>query len=433
MLNSKKSLEVKILLVNWSWYPTGGDWTYINNLQTLYEKNGYEVIALSTLNEKNVEVKSPAYFIKSPNYKLLNKNKNLYNGLKAVKNSVVSFEALNAISQILENHDIKIAHLHNIHHYITPAIIWKLKKAGVKIIWSLHDYKIICPESSFISNGKICEKCMTGNFYQCSLNKCKKNSLPASMLASSEAYFYHKSGIYNKVDAYLCPSVFLKKKFKQFGFSDTKLHVTNLCYDVSIIDNFIKENKKTAVSLRKTTGNEDYILYVGRIEDIKGIRTLIKAVENTDLKLKIVGSGAAEDELKEMVKKKNIHNIEFLGYQNKQSVFALTFKSRFVVCPSEWYENFPFSIIESFLFSKPVIGSNIGGIPELIIHGETGYLFRAGDADDLREKLMALWNNENLITIMGSKARNYIYDIVNFDSHWSKLNSILKNIMHNGS
>ena len=155
---------MKVLLVNWSWYPTGGDWTYINNLKTLYEKNGYEVISLSTLNEKNVDTDSSAYFTNSPDYKSLNKNKNLYNGLKAVKNSVVSFDALKTISQILEDHDIKVAHLHNIHHYITPAIIWRLKRAGVKIIWSLHDYKIICPERTFVSNGKICEKCITGYF-----------------------------------------------------------------------------------------------------------------------------------------------------------------------------------------------------------------------------------------------------------------------------
>lgn len=422
---------MKILLINWSWYATGGDWTYVNNLKTLYEKNGYEVIPLSTRNEKNFKTTSPAYFINSPDYKFLNKNKNVINGLKAIKNSVVSFEALKTIDEILESHDIKIAHLHNIHHYITPAIIWKLKKAGVKIIWSLHDYKIICPESSFISNGKICEKCMTGNFYQCAFNKCKKNSLPASILASTEAYFYHKTGIYDKVDAYLCPSVFLKNKFKQFGFSDTKLHVTNLCYDISLIDNFINGNKKTIVSLNDGTGKEEYILYVGRIEDIKGIKTLINAVKDSTLKLKIAGSGNSLPELAELVRRENINNIEFLGFQDKLSVFELTLNSKFVVCPSEWYENFPFSIIESFLFSKPVIGSKIGGIPELVVDGETGYLFEPRNINDLREKLTSLWNNKTLINEMGAKARKYIYNIVNFDTHWSKLNSIINNITIN--
>ena len=423
---------MKVLLVNWSWYPTGGDWTYIDNLKTLYEKNGYEVISLSTLNEKNVDTDSSAYFTSSPDYKLLNNNKSLYNGLKAVRNSVVSYDALKTVSQILKDHDIKVAHLHNIHHYITPAIIWRLKRAGVKIIWSLHDYKIICPERTFTSNGKICEKCITGNFQQCSLNRCKRNSLSASMLANAEASFYHKSGIYDKVDAYLCPSAFLKSKFREFGFNEAKLQVTNLCYDISLIDNFISENEKSIVPLRRSL-EEDYILYVGRIVDIKGIKTLIYAVKDTNIVLKIVGTGPDEKELRELVHRENLNNIEFLGFRDKNSVFELTLNSRFVVCPSEWYENFPFSIIESFLFSKPVVGSRIGGIPELIIHGETGNLFEAGNIDDLRGKLTELWNNEVLTKIMGAKARKHVYDIVNFDVHWGRLNSIINNIISNGN
>ncbi|CAN5805007.1 glycosyltransferase family 4 protein [soil metagenome] len=423
---------MKVLLVNWSWYPTGGDWTYVNNVRALYEKQGYEIIPFSTINEKNIEEKGPAYFIDSPDYKLLNKNKNIFNGIKAVKNSIVSFNAVKKIEEVLSQHDIKIAHLHNIHHYITPAIIWKLKKAGVKVIWSLHDYKIICPESQFISKETICEKCIGGSFYHCSTNKCKRDSLPASVIATTEAYFYHKSGIYDKVDAYLCPSAFLKGKFRQFGFEENKLHVSNLCYDISLVDNFIQENKNHDVSLSKATG-EDYILYVGRIEDVKGIRTLIKAVQGTGIKLKIVGSGAAEEALKALLQQENSTNIDFLGFQNKQSVFTLTLNSRFVVCPSEWYENFPFSIIESFLFSKPVIGSAIGGIPELVIHGETGFLFEPGNVSDLRKKLETLWNNNDLINTMGANARKHVYDIVNFETHWSKLNSIINNITSNGN
>lgn len=420
---------MKILLVNWSWYPTGGDWTYVDNVRALYEMHGHEVIPLSTINEKNIPAIEPAYFIDSPDYKQLNKNRNLVNGYKAVKNSIVSSDALKKVDKALAENDIKIAHLHNIHHYVTPAIIWRLKKAGVKVIWSLHDYKIICPESLFISNGKICEKCITGNFFHCALNKCKKNSLSASVLATAEAYFYHKSGIYRKVDAYLCPSEFLKNKFSSFGFNESRLHVSNLCYDIPLIDRFIREYQNSNAAGMQ----ENYILYVGRIENVKGIRTLINAVNGTGIKLKIVGAGGADEELRQFVKKEQMNNVEFLGFQNKQSVFELTLNSKFVVCPSEWYENFPFSIIESFLFSKPVVGSMIGGIPELVKHGETGYLFEHGNTEDLRQKLVQLWNNDNLIQEMGVKAREHVYRIVNFETHWKKLHSIINNITSDGN
>jgi len=421
---------MKILVVNWSWYPTGGDWTYISNVQKLYEKHGHEIIPFSTINEKNVATTPPAYFINSPDYKQLNKKKNLFNGLKVVKNSIVSFEALKKMDQVLAENDIKIAHLHNIHHYITPAIIWKLKKAGVKVIWSLHDYKIICPESLFISNGKICEKCIKGSFFHCALNKCKKNSLSASILASVDAYFYHNSRVYDKVDAYLCPSEFLKNKFSSSGLNDKKLHVSNLCYDIPVVDAFISKYDQTTAG--KEPG-EDYILYVGRLEDIKGIKTLIKAMKATGIKLKIVGAGAAEIELKTLVEKEHLNNIEFLGFKDKPAVFELTLNSRFVICPSECYENFPFSVIESFLFSKPVIGSRIGGIPELVIHGKTGYLFEPGNVAELNERITALWNDKKLGIEMGAKGREHAYGLVNFETHWLKINSIINNITTNGN
>jgi glycosyltransferase involved in cell wall biosynthesis len=422
---------MNILLVNWSWYPTGGDWTYISSLKTLYEKKDCHIIPLSVKNKRNIEAAYPDNFFKSPDYKILNKKKNLINGFIAFKHSIISSKALKKIDRILAENDIKIAHLHNIHHYITPAIIWRLKKAGVKIIWTLHDYKIICPQSLFISNGKICEKCMTGRFYHCILNKCKRGSRAASFLATLEASFYHQNGVYEEVDAYLCPSEFIKKKFTQFGFEDAKLHVTNLCYDIQLVDDFIKDCGQNLLAGNDVPG-PDYILFVGRVENIKGIKTLINAVKGTPLHLKIVGTGEEFDNLNEFVRKENYDNVHFLGFQDKNSVFRYIFNSRFVVCPSEWYENFPFSIIESFLFSKPVVGSKIGGIPELVIEGETGYLFEPGNVEDLRDKLLKLWNNENVIREMGAKARKHVYDLVNFDAHWTRLNSIINNITSNG-
>jgi glycosyltransferase involved in cell wall biosynthesis len=422
---------MKILMVNWSWYPTGGDWTYIDNLKRLYEDKGHQVIALSTQNPLNVPSTENDYFIESNNFKDLNKNKNFANSVRVIKNSIVSSAALKQIDLILEKHNIKLAHFHNIHHYITPSIIWRLKKKGVKIVWSLHDYKIICPENSFVSNGKICEKCMTGNFYNCATNKCKKNSYSASFLAAVDAYFYHSTKTYDKVDMFLCPSEFILKKFKSFGFDESKLFLSHLCYNISLVDDFISnyhvlnKNNTDNSSIKR---DDKYILYIGRVETIKGIKTLIDAVKGTDIKLKIVGSGTEIDNLVDYLKVEDIRNVEFMGFQNKDSVFSLTLNSKFVVCPSEWYENFPFSITESFLFSKPVVGANIGGIPELVRDGETGYLFEAGNAADLQEKLFKLWNDDLLAEQMGKNARDHAINIFNFDTHWDKLNTVFKNL-----
>lgn len=410
---------MKVLIANWSWYPTGGDWTYIENICKLYEANGYEVVPFSTHHRKNVYSRESINFVNAYDFKELNKHKTIANGIKAVRTSVVSSDALHKLDHILEEHDIQLAHLHNIHHYLTPAIVEKLHRKGVKVIWSLHDYKIICPENSFVSNGTVCEKCMTGSFYHCAINKCKKNSYLASLLASVEAYYYHKRHVYDLVDYYLCPSAFLRQKFIQFGFPAEKLTVSNLCYDISIIDQYIKKHPPLY--------NEKYLFYVGRLEEIKGIKTLIRAVEGTPVHLKIAGTGAAEQELKAFASKMG-RQIEFLGFQSKDQVFELTQNALASICPSEWYENFPFSVSETMLFSKPVIGSRIGGIPELVLDGKTGLLFEAGNAEALREKMMQLWNNEPLAAELGRNAREHVYELYNFDTHWKKLESIIQQL-----
>lgn len=414
---------MKILLVNWSWYPSGGDWTYVENIHKLYEEKGYDVIPFSTHNKKNIFSPYSGYFVNTYDFKELNKRKNLSNGIKALKTSVISKDALAKLDLLLDVHDIKIAHLNNIHHYITPAIIVKLKNKGIKIIWTLHDFKIICPENSFISNGVLCEKCINGSFYHCAINLCKKKSFLASSLASFEAYYYHSKNTYDLVDYFLCPSIFLSKKFIEFGFNPSRLLVSNSCYDIDLIDLYISNYKLKNAAVQP----EKYVLYIGRLEEIKGVQTLIEAVKDTNIKVKIVGSGVESHNFKTMAA--GFDNIEFLGFKNKQEVFKLTQECLYVVCPSICYENLPFSIIESFLFYKPVIGSDIGGIPELVMEGKTGLLFEAGNVAHLCEKMNYLWNNNEIVEDMGNQARVFAHKMVNFKSHWSKIETLLLNLI----
>jgi glycosyltransferase involved in cell wall biosynthesis len=219
------------------------------------------------------------------------------------------------------------------------------------------------------------------------------------------------------------------KKFKEFGFDEKKLFLTNYCYDIGFIDRFLEENAAVNSS-QAGNGAEGngYIFYVGRIEAIKGVKTLLDAVKGTGIPLKIAGSGAELASLTEYAKNEGIDNAEFFGFQDKKSVFTLTTNAKFVVCPSEWYENFPFSITESFLLSKPVIGADAGGIPELVLDGQTGYLFERGNAADLRTKLLKLWNSEESIKLMGQNARNHAYKIFNYGDHWQKLSEVFSRL-----
>ena len=418
---------MKVLLATWSWRPVGGDWTYIDNLKRLYEMNGYEVIPFSMKHQDNAFTEHEDLFVNGYDYKELNKSKTLMNSYHALKNSVVSFEALSKLDMLLQKHDIAFAHLHIIHHWLTPAIVWKLKKNGIPVIWSLHEYKLICPEGSFVSNGKVCEKCYGGKFYNCAVNKCKKQSALASLLASFDAYFYHKSGVYSKVDFYLCPSQFLRDKFIQFGFEPSKMVLSNLCYDIRQLD--VQADLITnSPGFIQPGARDQFILYVGRIEKVKGILTLIDAVAGTNMKLKIAGTGAALGEMQDYVQNTAIGNVEFLGFCSKENVYRLTLQASCVVCPSEWYENYPYSVIESLLLARPVVGAAIGGIPELVLDGVTGLLFEPGNVIDLKNKLQQLWDDPEQAVHFGRQARQYITGRVNFEQHWSMLESVIKRL-----
>ena len=415
---------MKVLIASWTWYPVGGDWTYIENLQKLYISKGFEVVPFSTKNPKNIKTPYDRYFVQSFDYKQLNKEKNVGNGIKALKNAIVSKEAVDNLELLLQENKIAFAHLHIIHHFLTPSIIRVLDKYKIPVIWSLHDYKILCPEGSFTSNGKICEKCANGKFYNCALNRCKKQSLLASLLASVDAYYHRHSDLYNKVAFFLCPSSFIKTKFEQFGMDKEKLILSNLCYDIGFLDNQIIQLKNK----RRDGSDKKYIFYVGRVERYKGIFTLLDAVSNTDVVLKIAGTGSAFEEVRRYIEDNGIGNVELLGFCSKDTVYKLTMEAAFVVCPSETYEIFGYSICESQLLSKAVVGASIGGIPELVVHNQTGLLFEPGNTSDLKEKILHLWNNEELASTFGEAGRKHAITKVSFEAHWQKLESILMRI-----
>jgi len=419
---------MKVLIINWSWYPTGGDWTYIYNLIKLYQQNNVEVLHFSTKNIKNVESNYESYFVKSVDYKEANGKSDLKTLIGVARNSIVNEHAIRNLTRLLDdNPGIDVAHLHNINHHITPAIIPVLKKRNIRVIWSLHDYKILCPDSSFVSNGKICENCFNKKFYHCTLQKCKKGSLGGSMLATLEAYYYNKKKVYDQVDAFLCPSSFLKNKFIKFGYDSQKLHVSNLCYDIQQLDAELTKIK-AQVAGGDQPGKERFILFIGRIEKIKGIFTLCEALKGTGIKLKIVGGGSDDVHLNEYLKSTTDLNIEYLGFKDKASVYELTVRCDFVVCPSEWFENFPFSIIETFLMKKPVVGAMMGGIPELVIDGVTGSLFQSGNSQELKKKIIELWEDRDKAVKMGINAREHVERLVSFEQHWQKLSQILRSV-----
>jgi glycosyltransferase involved in cell wall biosynthesis len=406
---------MNILLINNFYYNRGGDCTYLFYLKKLLEENRHKVVIFSMNHPQNFYSEYSPYFVSYINYAEEVKKKNIYSGIKVLFRSIYCVEARRNIERLIKDTKPDLVHLNNIRHHITPSILWSIKNHNIPVVWTLHDYQLICPNISFVSGGRICEKCKKRKYFWPPLVRCKKDSLLASTLAAIEHTMQILSKVYDLADAYICPSDFLKNKFMEYGFHEEKLLRLNNFIDSSLID----EDQYIG----------DYYLYIGRLSEEKGVSTLIDAVLKLNYgRLKIVGDGPQKEELSLYVKSKNAANrIEFLNHKPHNEVIELLKKCKFLIVPSEWYENFPYTILEAFACGKPVIGARIGGIPELIKENETGLTFKPGDSDDLRFKIAYLSNHPGKIREMGSSARAYVKQDLSPGKHYEKLMEIYRN------
>ncbi|MCO5947253.1 glycosyltransferase family 4 protein [Mucilaginibacter flavidus] len=407
---------MNILVVNWAWYPTGGDWTYVENVVNIYQQKGHNVVPFSMKDDRSLPSEYSSYFIENIDYKKVNK-RSISAGVKVVMKSIYSFEAQENLERLLNDVKIDFAHINVIHHYITPTILKILKKRNIPIIWTLHEYTPICPDSIFVSHGQVCERCFGGKFYNCITHSCKKGSYLASTVAALENYVHKYLNYYAYVDYFVCPSIFQLEKYKQFNFFNDKLVQIYHGYDYAEIER---------VKLMPAQTTEKYIIFVGRLERIKGAHTLLKAMQSfPHIKLKIIGDGTQEAELKTLKTEHQLNNVEFLGKKSKSEVLQIVKGADFLICPSECYEVLGFTVVEAMALGKPVIGARIGGIPEMVIDNYTGLLFEPGNAAQLAERIKVLYNNESLVTEMGKNALGHINKLINNKTHYERLQKLI--------
>ncbi len=291
--------------------------------------------------------------------------------------TIYSTEARKKIRLVLEDFEPDVCHLNNFNYQLTPSIILEIRKwekeanHPVKIIFTAHDYQLVCPNHMLNNKGQNCEKCLGGHFFNCLKGRCIHGSAAKSAVGMMEAEYWKLRGTYKEIDTIICCSEFLKTKMDSnpiFAKKTIALH------------NFINVPEK------KTVEKQNYVLYFGRFSEEKGVRTLIRAAKQLpEIKFIFAGTGPLEDELK------GIDNITNVGFQTGASLEKLIREAKFSVYPSEWYENCPFSVMESQMYGTPVLGADIGGIPELI-HG-TGELFESGNVKALTKKIEKLWND----------------------------------------
>ena len=410
---------MKILHVILFYYNRGGDNTYHFSLMKILEKKGHKNIVFSMHHPQNFESEYSKYFVSHIDYAEEIKKGNLFSAVKVLSKAIFSLEAKRNMERLIKDEKPDLVHVQSLHHHITPSIFYPIKKHGIPIVWTLHDYSLICPNTSFLSHGNICEKCKKNKIYWAIFKKCKKDSLGASVIAMLETSVHRILGITEFVDVFITPSRFLRNKLIEFGIDEEKIECLNN----------ILEIKPT----NGTYDEEGYVLYIGRLSKEKGIKTLINAVMQIDsCRLKIVGEGQIQEELTSFVKEKGGHSkIEFLGHKKHEEVIELIRRSSFVVVPSEWYENYPYSVLESFACGKAVIGARIGGIPEMVEDYKTGLTFESGNVDELISKIKYFIDNPEKTTKMGQNARMFFEKELNAEKHYEELIKIYKKIVKN--
>lgn len=403
-------------MVNKFYYNRGGAETYAFNLSELLKTKGHEVIPFSMSDEQNFSTPHSKYFVKNIDFVDSLGKFGLTTGVRVAYRSIYSLEAKQKIERLINDTKPDIAHLHNIHYHLTPSIIRILKKCNIPIVWTLHDYTLICPNSSFLSKNKVCEKCRRRKYFIAPLTRCKKGSFTASLLACIDSYTHSLMKTYSFVDKFISPSRFLKDKMIEYGVHSKR---------IAHIPNFIIPDNKT----EQVHSNGNYVVYFGRLSAEKGVDTLIKAVcELKGVHLTIAGSGPAEEELRRLSLSPNGSSIDFLGHLQKDEIRALLNKALFVVLPSRCYENFPFTVLEAFASSKPVIGARIGGIAEQIDEGVDGFLFEPGNKEDLKDKIKQLLSSPELIKRMGEKAREKALKSYSSENHYLKIMEIYRQV-----
>lgn len=402
---------MKVLQIDKYFYFKGGAETVFFNTIDLLERKGHKVIPFSLKSNKNLFSEYEKYFVDYPELS----ESNFFTKIKNIPNFIYNKQAASQLEKLLSKEKPDIAHIHLMFNSMSVSILPVLKHYNIPTVMTVHDYRLVCPAYTFKDGkGNFCEKCRTGSYYNCAIHKCSNNNIANSILLSIDSYF--RSMFYQPiklVDKFIFVSKFSQNK--HIGIDPLYKQKSTYIYNFTPM----KRERK------KERGN--YFIYFGRLSQEKGIETLVKAVKKSPfIKLKVLGTGP----LLESLKREATDNIEFLGFKQGEELRDYIKNAMYVVVPSECYENNPMAIVESTTIGTPIIGSNIGGIPELIDNTRSGFLFNTGSVDSLQKVLYDAQSvSDKKYKEIVESASNFASNNFSEDAHYEKLMSVYNSII----
>jgi len=364
---------MKILLVHNAYKEGGGEDVVVAQEHRLLESRGHQVVAYHRSNWET-------------------ETNSIIGRLHWAARAVWSRQAHGEIAKLLHETRPDLVHVHNTFLVISPSIYSACNQAGVPVVQTLHNYRLLCPAANCFRSGHICEECLRQGVWHGVRHACYRSSRTATAVAASMLTFHRTRGTWAKeVDCYIALTQFARGKFIQAGIPAEKIRVK---------PNFLDPDP----GLR--TDCETWVVCVGRLSTEKGAETLLAAWRHLpkDIRLRVIGDGPCRHSMASAAKESGL-SIDFEGRLEQGQTIQVMKGARFVVFPSRLYENFPMTILQAFACGVPLIASDMPSVREIVQDGRTGLLFRPGDATDLAQKVFWAWNHPIQMKRLAESAR----------------------------
>jgi glycosyltransferase involved in cell wall biosynthesis len=334
--------------------------------------------------------------------------------------TIYSRRTVREITELVGRFRPDIAYVHNVFPLISPSLYHVLHRLRVPSVHVIHDFRLWCPNSRFYINNQPCQSCQSGNYWPAIQKRCVQGNAGYSALYASSLYVNRKLRFTDKIGGYICLTEFAKSLLLQSQVPENKIHICPNHIDTS--------------AFTPQYGGGRYVLYLGGLYRDKGVMTIAKAFAKLPhIPLKFVGTGDAEQELRDFIEQNRLSNVELVGFKGGQEKLEYLRNSMFTIVATHCYETFGLVVLEAFASGKPVVASDIGALPFLVQPQKTGLLFRSQDADDLAESVRSLYSSPEQIESMGRNARALVEQKYDSRFRYSSLRAIFEAVISKAS
>lgn len=398
--------QYRILQVHNFYQIPGGEDVVVRNEKRLLEEHGHKVYTYYRTNKE------------------LNERGKLGKILLPFT-AVYSFKTVREVKKLIKENHIDIVHVHNTLTMVSPSVFYAAFQCGVPVVQTLHNFRMLCPAGSFFRDNVICEECVSGGLKCAVQHKCYRNSKLQTIVSAMILKIHRMLGTYRRVN-FICLTEFNKNKLLD-SLDSENVPEAKKTVDASRV--YIKPNFTFAEGITPSSsrGTEEYFLFAGRVEALKGVDIAIKAFEKIpDKLLYIAGTGPMMEEMQAYVKEHGIRNVKFLGYLQKEAMTERFYHAKAVIMTSQCYEAFAMTIAEAYSYGVPVIAGRVGNMEGMVKEGVTGVKFQYDSAEDLAEKVKEFETMD--ITALKENAREFYQKRLRPEDNYRKLIEIYEDI-----